>query len=195
MQEDQNTLPRAVPTNPPVDEQNATAANDVAIGPEPVPELLEVSITVAEPAWDEAAPDCRDIARAAATAGAAGQLDGDGAEISIVLAGDEMLRELNRRYRGIDASTNVLSFADGTPPPAPGVERLLGDVAVSLETTRQEAEAEGLEITEHLAHLVVHGVLHLLGYDHETDVDAVVMERLETSVLAGLGLKDPYGRG
>ncbi len=73
--------------------------------------------------------------------------------------------------------------------------RLLGDVAVSLQTTRQEAEAEGLEITEHLAHLVVHGVLHLLGYDHETDVDAVVMERLETSILAQLGIADPYGGG
>ncbi len=186
-----------------MDKQGATTANDVAIDPEPVPhtvpQTVEVSITVADPAWDEVAPDCRDIARAAAAKAAAGRLDDGGVEISILLAGDESLRELNRRYRGIDAATNVLSFAagagSGTPVPVPGVARLLGDVAVALETTRREAEADGLELTEHLAHLVVHGVLHLLGYDHETDDDAVVMERLETSILAQLGIADPYGGG
>lgn len=166
-------------------------ANDVTTHSESV----EVAITVAEPSWNQAVPNCNEIVRTAAQTAAAGRLDDNGAEISILLADDQLLCELNRRYRGIDAATNVLSFTDGTSPPVPGAMRLLGDVAVALETTRREAAAEGLDITEHLAHLVVHGVLHLFGYDHETDVDAVVMERLETSILAELGIKDPYGGG
>lgn len=174
-----------------MDKQNATVAKDGAIGPA----ALEVSVTVADSAWDEAAPDCRDIARAAATAAAQGRVESGAAEISILLAGDDLMRELNRRYRGIDAATNVLAFEDGTPAPVPGGARLLGDVAVAFETTRREAEAGGLDITRHLAHLVVHGVLHLLGYDHETKVDAKLMERLEAAILAGLGIADPYGGG
>jgi probable rRNA maturation factor len=154
---------------------------------------VEICITVADPAWDSLVPDCRDQVLEAATAAAANRSASGDAEISILLTADKNVQELNRRYRGIDAPTNVLAFADGTPPPGAGAVGLLGDVVVALETTREEAEAGGLDIAEHLAHLVIHGVLHLLGYDHQTDDDAEAMERLETTILDGIGIADPYG--
>jgi probable rRNA maturation factor len=117
-------------------------------------------------------------------------------EISILLAGDEEVRGLNRDYRKIDSPTNVLAFASGPPPPAPRAApqavRLLGDVVLAFGTMRREADERGLEMADHLAHLVVHGVLHLLGYDHEAAPDAEAMERAEAHILAGLGIADPY---
>ena len=104
--------------------------------------------------------------------------------ICIVLADDRLQRRLNREFRGRDKSTNVLSF-DG----APGA---LGDVVLALETIAAEAEAQGKTLAAHLAHLVVHGVLHLMGYDHERPGQARRMERLEIEILAGLGIADPY---
>lgn len=111
--------------------------------------------------------------------------------LSILLADDATLRELNRRFRGIDKPTNVLSFpaGDDAPEDAP---QTLGDVAIGFETCAAEAARDGKPAADHLVHLVVHGVLHLRGYDHERDPDAEVMERLEASILAGLGVADPY---
>ena len=116
----------------------------------------------------------------------------EGIEISIVLADDAFVRELNRQWRGKDAPTNVLAF-----PCSDGREEgdgiwLLGDVVVALETTRREAESEGRRLDHHLAHLVVHGVLHLLGYDHNSDDEATRMEKLEIAALGRLGIGDPY---
>jgi probable rRNA maturation factor len=131
--------------------------------------------------------------------GSAAGLRATPVEVSIRLTDDAEVRELNRVYRGQDKPTNVLSFAgDGTEPgealDVEGAERqpvLLGDVVVAFETTAAEAAAMGRPIEAHLAHLIVHGVLHLLGYDHLEDGEAARMEALETLVLDGLGYPDP----
>jgi probable rRNA maturation factor len=116
------------------------------------------------------------------------------AELGVVLADDAAVRALNRTWRGRDEATNVLSFPTGDDPRALGVGLpwLLGDVVLGLETVEREALASGRAATDHLAHLVVHGVLHLLGHDHEDEGEAVAMEHLESELLTSLGLADPY---
>ncbi|MCF8479255.1 MAG: rRNA maturation RNase YbeY [Rhodospirillum sp.] len=116
-------------------------------------------------------------------------------EISLVLSDDARVRMLNRDYRNKDKATNVLSFASldaEEPLPAPGETLPLGDVILALETVRWEAEERDIPLEDHLFHLVVHGVLHLLGYDHEDEDEAREMESLETAILAAHGLEDPY---
>ena len=114
-------------------------------------------------------------------------LDGAGrtGEIRYALAGDSLLRDLNRDFRGKDKPTNVLSFPDD----APGA---LGDVALAYETCAAEARAQGKTLDAHLAHLIVHGTLHLLGWDHETIPEALAMEARERRTLRRLRLPDPY---
>ena len=113
-----------------------------------------------------------------------GTISGD---CTILLTGDAEVRELNARFRGKDAATNVLSF------PAPGsAAPHLGDIALARGVCAGEAQAQGKPLAHHLSHLVVHGVLHLLGYDHAADAEAGVMEEMERTVLAGLGIGDPY---
>jgi probable rRNA maturation factor len=115
-------------------------------------------------------------------------------ELGITLADAAHQRQLNRDYRGWDKPTNVLAFPMwelGTWL-LPGAPVLLGDVVLAMETVAQEAAEQEKPIGDHLVHLVVHGVLHLLGYDHLTDVEAATMESLETSILAELGVPDPY---
>ena len=103
------------------------------------------------------------------------------------------MRRLNLAYRGKDAPTNVLSFPFQRPPGTAGdADAYLGDVVLAAETVRREAAERGIEPTHHLQHLVVHGLLHLLGYDHETDAAAEDMEGLETEILATIGIADPY---
>ena len=114
------------------------------------------------------------------------------AEVAIVLSDDSGLRTLNRDWRGIDAPTNVLSFPAASAPGELGQPRMLGDIAIAYETTRREAARDGKPFDDHLSHLVVHGYLHLIGYDHETDADADRMETLERRILASLGVPDPY---
>jgi len=110
------------------------------------------------------------------------------AELSLALADDATVQGLNRDYRAKDKPTNVLSFPAAHGP-------LLGDVIVAHETLMREAVEEGIPAADHLAHLTIHGLLHLLGYDHETEADALRMEALETSILAGLGIADPHAAG
>ncbi len=112
-------------------------------------------------------------------------------EISLVLTSDEEICALNKSWRGKDEPTNVLSFGlggmvHGEDP------RNLGDVVLACETVTREAESRGLEIGQHTAHLVVHGVLHLLGYDHANECEAEKMEQLEVRILAAIGFPDPY---
>ena len=162
---------------------------------------LRLAVDVAVPcrAWLELCPDARHIARTAARhgLGAAMPLARDWpmrVELSIVLADDAEQRRLNREFRGHDRPTNVLSFGTAepglrAPPDAP---LLLGDVVLAFETVAREAAAQHKPLVDHLRHLVVHGVLHLLGHDHEAADAAAAMETLERSVLAKLGVPDPY---
>jgi probable rRNA maturation factor len=111
-------------------------------------------------------------------------------ELAIMLCDDAAMRELNGRWRGRREPTNVLSFpAAGRAGDDAGA---LGDIAIAYETTAREAEVDGKPFADHLAHLAVHGFLHLLGYDHQSDADAGAMERLEALILARLGVADPY---
>ena len=163
---------------------------------------ISIVVTVLTPAWrdtlSEAEPLARRAARAALVAAKEGvaeegvALPGE-AEVGLVLADDATLGRLNRRYRGVEGPTNVLSFAasEGSAPDSSG-PLLLGDVVLAYETVRRESEEQGKRFSDHLCHLVVHGVLHLLGYDHGTEAQAAAMERLEIAALAGLGVPDPY---
>jgi probable rRNA maturation factor len=114
-----------------------------------------------------------------------------GAEATIVLADDALVQQLNRTYRGKDKPTNVLSFPFQAPP---GIEtpRVLGDVILAAETVRREADERRALPIHHLQHLVLHGLLHLIGFDHETELEAEDMERLETEILTGIGVADPH---
>jgi probable rRNA maturation factor len=111
--------------------------------------------------------------------------------IAIVLTDDAAMRALNKRWRGQDKPTNVLSFP-AQPMPGEDGARHLGDIVISFETMVAEAARDEKPFAHHLAHLAVHGYLHLLGHDHETDRDASAMERLETQILARIGVPDPY---
>lgn len=112
------------------------------------------------------------------------------AELSILLTNDEEQHALNKEWRGKDSSTNVLSFPQIEPfGPVIG---LLGDITLARETLIREAEEQGVTFEAHFTHLVVHGFLHILGYDHLADAEALQMEGLETQILATLGVADPY---
>jgi probable rRNA maturation factor len=131
-------------------------------------------------------------ARVAAAVALRPELDvPDGAELSLLLTDDAHVRVLNRDWRGKDTPTNVLSFPSADEDEEPGP--LLGDVVVARETTAREAVADALSFDDHFVHLLVHGLLHLFGFDHEVDEEAEEMEALETEILAGLGVADPYG--
>ena len=157
--------------------------------------MIEVDVTVSRESgdWPENAEWLAE--RAALAALAAVWLADDGpAELSVVLADDALVQTLNRDYRGKDKPTNVLSFAltESDSPEAEDAPTLLGDVVLAWETVAREAGEQGKPLADHLSHLVVHGVLHLLGYDHEVDAEAEEMERLEVEVLATLDVSDPY---
>lgn len=112
------------------------------------------------------------------------------AELSILLTNDEEQHALNKEWRGKDSSTNVLSFPQIEPfDPVVG---LLGDITLARETLIREADEQGVTFEAHFTHLVVHGFLHILGFDHLTDEEATEMESLETAILATLGIDDPY---
>ena len=163
-------------------------------------ETATIAIAVEADGWGGALPDSEALVTRAARAALAAACPAlDAATISLLLADDPMVRELNRAWRGKDAPTNVLSFpatetkAGETPEPEfAGVPLELGDVALAFETCRREADAQGKSLADHVAHLTVHGVLHLLGYDHLDEAEAERMESLETRILAGLGIADPY---
>lgn len=160
---------------------------------------LSVEIEIDGPDWARALPDLEGTVRRALSAALAAAVAADGpvplpAEVSVLLTDDARQRGLNAAYRGKDASTNVLSFPGFDPddPLPPGMAATLGDISVAFETTTREAEAQGLPFRDHFTHLLVHGLLHLLGYDHEDENEAETMEALEVEILAGFGIADPY---
>lgn len=147
---------------------------------------MDLSLRIADPGWrrEIASPAalCRRAVRAAVAEGGGAK----GGDISLLLTGDSEVARLNMVWRGKSGPTNVLSF------PADG-EDGGGDIAIALETTRREAAEQGSAPDRHLAHLVVHGVLHLLGFRHDSDEAAERMERRETAALARLDMPDPHG--
>jgi probable rRNA maturation factor len=145
-----------------------------------------IDIEIEDPAWSAALPDAEALARAAAEAGLEA-VRPNARAIALLLTGDDEVRALNARFRGKDQPTNVLSF-----PTAKNPHDHLGDIALAFGVCAAEARAQGKPLAHHLQHLVAHGVLHLVGYDHEDEAGAEVMEGLERNVLAGLGVPDPY---
>lgn len=193
-----------------------------------MPDRVEIALSIEDERWEASVADveilCERSARSALAAAHAQDPDWlpEGpVEMSVILADDDTVQELNKNYRGKDKPTNVLSFAlyadggdeegededyegeaqedDGPDngdveflsPEAP-VPVILGDVILAFETVEREAREQRKAFADHLAHLVTHGVLHLLGYDHIEDSEAEQMERLETQILSGLGIADPY---
>jgi probable rRNA maturation factor len=141
-----------------------------------------IDIEIEDPAWSAALPDPEAVALPAAEAA----LEARGG-VTILLTDDDSVAELNQRFRGKAGPTNVLSF------PAPdNPEDHLGDIALAYGVCAREAAEQGKPLAHHLQHLVAHGVLHLLGYDHLTEAEAEEMEALERRILAGLGVPDPY---
>jgi len=161
--------------------------------PEPTSGGLEVAIDIPCGAWTGALPDAESICQRAARA--AWQRTPDRAtpsELSIVLADDALVQGLNKQFRHQDKPTNVLSFPLGDDGVAPDGGRLLGDVILAFETSAREAADQGKPLAAHTAHLIVHGVLHVMGFDHDADAEAEAMESLEREILATLDIADPY---
>jgi probable rRNA maturation factor len=146
-----------------------------------------IEVEVEDPAWRRALPLAVELATSAARAALRGE---GGKDLVILLADDETVRDLNTRFRGKDAATNVLSF-----PAAGHAGEHVGDIALASGVCAREAEEQGKALADHLRHLVIHGVLHLLGYDHVDDAQAERMEALERDLLRGLGVADPYAWG
>lgn len=176
---------------------SSTAAQRCA-GQQPV-----IDIAVDDTDWLDVLPKAEDLTRLAAEQALSVAGNHYRFAVSIMLADDRNVRRLNQLWRGIDKPTNVLSFpaldvaAGEAPEPEPGHPKdepvALGDVIVARQTVLDEAAAEGIKASDHLTHLIIHGVLHLLGYDHVDDDDATRMEALESELLARLGIADPYG--
>lgn len=152
--------------------------------------VADVSVITSFDGWD-AIPDAETVVVRAAHATAA-FVSNEEVEISVALSCDAEIQALNARYRNQNKPTNVLSFTNGMMLSAVSRPVLLGDVIIAYETLVSEAGAEGKSAADHLAHLTVHGVLHLLGFDHETDEEAERMETVEKTILRALGVADPY---
>ena len=173
--------------------------------PEGEPDEL-VDLLVEEPAWLEALPELHDLAEEVAAHGLAA-LRRDAGQITFCLlaTNDRVISALNRDHRGKPQPTNVLSWpshelapaSEGEHPPAPpeppsGARGFIGDIALAFETMRAEADAAEKSLKDHVQHLILHGLLHLLGYIHDRDGDAALMEGIERDVLTKMGAPDPY---
>lgn len=171
-----------------------TIKEELAEEPEPPrsssrPGGVDLFIEIEEAGWTDAVEDLQALIERAVLAALQGQLEGE-AELSVILTNDAKIRELNANYRDKDKATNVLSFpVEQQMPDGPEV---LGDVVIALETVLVEANEQVKSVPDHLSHLVVHGVLHLLGFDHIEADEAEEMETLERQILQTLSIADPY---
>jgi probable rRNA maturation factor len=145
-----------------------------------------ILVVVDDPGWRRFRGLVPRLTRAATAAAKAAGFRG-AYSLTVLLSNDRRLKSLNRDFRGKDKTTNVLTF-----PAAPNTEKYCGDVALALGVTRREAKAANKRVTDHATHLVVHGILHLAGHDHIRARDAKVMEALEVTILARLGIANPY---
>ncbi|AVO38152.1 rRNA maturation RNase YbeY [Pukyongiella litopenaei] len=164
---------------------------------------MQLDLTIEDDRWARPGIAMLAVTAFAATLAHLG-IDGTGCEISLLACDDDRIAALNAEFRDRSAPTNVLSWpaadlaaeaAGAAPrPPVPDImgETALGDIAIAYDTCAREAEAAGKPLSDHATHLLVHGLLHLLGYDHVRDTDATLMERHETEILGRLGLDDPY---
>lgn len=148
-----------------------------------------IDIQVQSPLWS-AQPSAKETVRDAVAVAADVLSTGDG-EVSILLTDDSTIAQLNRDWRGMDKPTNVLSFpASGHN--ADGNTLFFGDIVIAFETLKRECDDENRQFLHHLAHLAVHGFLHLVGYDHQTDAQAEEMEGLESKIMTRMDMPDPY---
>ena len=166
-------------------------------------ETMDIDILIEDPRWDAMSLETISAAALGAVCAHAG-LDPDAVEVSILACDDARMAELNSDFRDKPKPTNVLSWpsedlapaeAGGLPhPPRPDPVGVfsLGDVAIAFETCEREAQSLNKPVTDHVTHLIVHGILHLLGYDHIRDPDATLMQTIETDILGKLGVNDPY---
>jgi probable rRNA maturation factor len=161
---------------------------------------MSVEILIEDDRWVAAGLDALADRAVTATLGHLG-LDPNAWDVNLLACDDTRIATLNDTFRDKPGPTNVLSWPSetltppkpGAKPPAPeGPDPELGDIAMAYDTCAREAEVGGLKLADHVTHLIVHGVLHLLGYDHIDDADAALMEGLETEILATLGVADPY---
>ncbi len=129
-------------------------------------------------AWEKALPNAKELTQEA--------LNFVEGELSLVLADDAFIQNLNHQFRGKDKPTNVLSFESDDE------DGYLGDIIIALETIQREAEEQGKSLSDHFSHLVIHGCLHLMGYDHEKEEEAQEMEAREIELLAKLNIANPY---
>lgn len=176
---------------PSISPGSAASPNDgaeVADGDPPISSVIDVVHDGGD--W-EAVAGADELVRVAARA-VTQDLTLENIEVCVALSSDEQVAELNGSYRGKPTPTNVLSFPAVPMLPMEGDARFLGDIALALETLQREADDMGVPVAHHLQHLVVHGFLHLLGYDHLTDTEAEEMEALEVRILSRLGIADPY---
>lgn len=163
---------------------------------------LDIAVSFHDAAWLDAVDGlearARTAVRTALTLAAPALVEAGPLEVSLVFTDDAEQQALNRDYRGKDRATNVLSFPNMDDPHeaglagAAGAPRLLGDVVLARETVLGEAAEQGKTPADHTSHLLVHGLLHLLGHDHEETAEAEEMEALEREILAALGIADPY---
>jgi len=148
----------------------------------------DIEVEIEAEAWRRALPGAADLARQGARAALAGE--GGRGGVAILLTDDAAVRALNARFRRRDAATNVLSFPGISQGPTAGGH--LGDIALAFGVCETEARDQGKPLADHLAHLVIHGVLHLLGHDHDEDAEAEAMEARERALLAAMGVPNPH---
>jgi probable rRNA maturation factor len=157
------------------------------LGEPPLLDILQSS-----PLWDDVPEVAPILRRAMAETARVLQSPQTAGELAIMLTDDAEIGALNRRFRGANRPTNVLAFPAPPVSPAAAPAPVLGDIVIAFETAAAEARAEAKPFAHHVAHLGIHGLLHLMGYDHQCDQAAAAMEQLERKILSGLGIPDPY---
>jgi probable rRNA maturation factor len=149
---------------------------------------ISLAIEIEDTRWN----DVTGIERLLTAAAVAALPAGEARTIACLLTDDQSIKDINKQWRDQDKPTNVLSFPAAQMALPPGEPQPLGDVVLAFETVAREAQESGKLLEHHVSHLMVHGILHLLGYDHGTDAEAEIMENKERAILGSLGITDPY---